>query len=360
MIIKIYQKYLIKELLTKILQVTFVFFILGFIMGILEELSFFSEMNVEFYYPFFLVILNIPSLIYELFPFIVLISVQLLMIKIIDNGELITFKNNGLSNFNIVKIISSSSLVLGILVIVLLYNFSAIMKFQYLDIKKNYTKDNKYLASITENGLWIKDEISNKINFINAKKIGLNSLNEVEIVQLDKNFNYLNSIKANKINIKNNLWKISDGTMIKDDNSQEEIKDYQFYSHFNYEKINNLYSNLSSITIWGLFDLKKDYKLVNYSTIEIEYHLQRIVSYPIFLTIMSILSIVLMMNIKFQKSKIIFIIFGILLSVSIYYINYFFGVIGKNERLPLLVALWTPQIILMIISLIGLIKINEK
>ena len=41
MIIKIYQKYLIKELLTKILQVTFVFFILGFIMGILEELSFF-------------------------------------------------------------------------------------------------------------------------------------------------------------------------------------------------------------------------------------------------------------------------------------------------------------------------------
>ena len=53
MIIKIYQKYLIKELFTKILQVTFVFFILGFIMGILEELKFFSEINVEFYYPFF-------------------------------------------------------------------------------------------------------------------------------------------------------------------------------------------------------------------------------------------------------------------------------------------------------------------
>jgi lipopolysaccharide export system permease protein len=311
-------------------------------MGILEELRFFSEMNVDFYYPFYLVMLNIPSLIYELFPFIVLISVQLLMIKIIDNGELITFKNNGLSNFSVVKIISFSSLVLGILVIILLYNISAIMKFQYLDIKKNYTNDDKYLASITENGLWIKDEIGNKINFINAKKIGLNS------------------IKAKKINIKNNLWEISDGTIINEDNSQEEINDYQFYSHFNYEKINNLYSNLSSITIWGLFDLKKDYKLVNYSTVEIEYHLQGIASYPIFLTVMSILSIVLMMNIKFQKSKIIFIIFGVLLSVSIYYINYFFGVIGKNERLPLLVALWTPQIILMIISLIGLIKINEK
>ena len=129
MIIKIYQKYLIKELFNKILQVTFIFFILGFIMGILEELNFFSEIDVKFYYPFFLVLLNVPSLIYELFPFIVLISVQLLMIKIIDNGELITFKNNGLSNFKVMKIISFSSFILGLLVIILLYNFSAILKF---------------------------------------------------------------------------------------------------------------------------------------------------------------------------------------------------------------------------------------
>lgn len=360
MIIKIYQKYLIKELFFKILQVTFIFFILGFVMGILEELSFFSDLNVEFYYPFFLVFLNVPSLIYELFPFIILISVQLVMIKIIDNGELITFKNNGLSNFKILKIISSSSFIIGIFVIFIFYNFSAILKFKYLDIKKNYTNDDKYLASITENGLWIKDEIENKINFINAKKIDFNNLIDVEIVQLDKNFNHVKSIKAQEIDIENNIWKINDAQIFKDDNSFQDLKLLKFNSHFNYEKINNLYSNLSSITMWGLFDLKKDYDLVNYSTVEIEYQLQKIMTYPFFLTIMSILSMILMMNIKHQQNKILYITLGILISVSIYYINYFFGIIGKNERLPLLIALWLPLIILTLISTIGLIKINEK
>ena len=360
MIVKIYQKYLIKELLIKVLQVTLVFFVLGFIMGILEELSFFSELEVNYYYPFFLVLLNLPSLIYELFPFIILLSVQLLMIKIIENGELITFKNSGLSNVKILKLISLTSFFIGLFVITIFYNFSASLKFEYLDIKKNYTDDDKYLASITENGLWIKDEIDNKINFINSKKIGLNSLIDVEIVQLDKNFDYVNNIASKKINIKNNLWIIENATIINKDNSVKRIQNYKFKSNFNFDKINNLYSNLSSITIWGLFDLKKDYKFVNYSTVEIEYHLQRILSYPIFLTIMSILSIVLMMNIKFQKSKIIFIVLGILLSVTIYYINYFFGIIGKNERIPLIVALWIPLVILSIISMIGLIRINEK
>ena len=360
MIIKIYQKYLIKDLFLKILQVSFIFFILGFIMGILEELSFFSDLNVEFYYPFFLVFLNIPSLIYELFPFIILISVQLVMIRIIDNGELITFKNNGLSNFKILKIISLSSFIVGLFVIFIFYNFSALLKFKYLDIKKNYTNDGKYLASITENGLWIKDEIENKINFINAKKIDFNSLINVEIIQLDEDFNHLQTIKTEKLDIKNNLWKINDAKIFKDNNSVQEVKNIQLNSHFNYEKINNLYSNLSSITMWDLFELKRDYDLVNYSTVEIEYHLQKIMSYPFFLTIMSILSMVLMMNIKYQKSKIIYLTLGILISVSIYYINYFFGIIGKNERLPLLVALWLPLIILVMISTIGSIRINEK
>ncbi len=360
MIIKIYQKYLIKDLFLKILQVSFIFFILGFIMGILEELSFFSDLNVEFYYPFFLVFLNVPSLIYELFPFIILISVQLVMIRIIDNGELVTFKNNGLSNFKILKIISLSSFLVGLLIIFIFYNFSAMLKFKYLDIKKNYTNDDKYLASITENGLWIKDEIDNKINFINAKKIDLNNLLDVEIIQLDENFNHLQTIKAKKSNIENNTWEIDNAKIFKDNNSVEEDKNIQFNSHFNFEKINNLYSNLSSITMWGLFELKKDYDLVNYSTVEIEYHLQKIISYPFFLTIMSILSMVLMMNIKYQRSKIIYITLGIVISVSIYYINYFFGIIGKNERLPLLVALWLPLIILVMISIIGSIRINEK
>ena len=48
-----------------------------------------------------------------------------------------------------------------------------------LNIKKDYTKDAKYLASITENGIWIKDEVDENILFINAKKIELDNLSSV-------------------------------------------------------------------------------------------------------------------------------------------------------------------------------------
>ena len=74
---------------------------------------------------------------------------------------------------------------------------------------------------------------------------------------MDENFNHLKTIKTKKLNFENNIWEIDSAKIFKDNNSVEEGKNIKFNSHFNYEKINNLYSNLSSITMLGLFKLKK-------------------------------------------------------------------------------------------------------
>ena len=360
MILKVYQKYLISEFTSITLKITFVFLVLALIMSLLEELNFFSEYDVKYFYPIYLVLLNIPSLIYEIFPFIFLLSSQFLFLKLLESGELNTFKNNGLNNIKILKIITLLSFIIGLFIVIIFYNFSAIMKFEYFNIKKNFTKDNKYLATITENGLWIKDEVDDQINFINAKKFTINVLNEVDIIQLNEKFEFQTNIRAETVDIKENNWSLSDVKIIDKDNNIE-IKDkMNFLSNFNYEDISNLFSNLASLTIWNLFELKKNYLSINYSTTEIDYHLQRIVAYPFLITIITVLSAILMLNLDFRKPKLFFIVIGILLSVIIYYINFFFGTLGKNEKIPLLVSIWIPILTLTIISFIGMIRINEK
>ena len=83
-------------------------------------------------------------------------------------------------------------------------------------------------------------------------------------------------------------------------------------------------------------------------------------SMVIILMIMTILSAIIMLNIKHNNPKIFYLIAGIFLSVTIYYINFFFNLVGKNENLPIIVATWMPLIILSIICVIGLVRINEK
>ena len=357
---KVYQKYLIKEFIYLALKVSFVFCVLGFIMGVLEELNFFSDFDVKYYFPILLVLLNLPSIIYEIFPFIFLISSQLIFLNLLEKGELNTFKNHGLTNYKLIKLIASISFLSGIFVVTLFYNFSATLQFKYLDIKKNFTNDNKYLATITENGLWIKDENDKVINFINAKNFTLNSLENVDIIQLDKDFNFIKNIKSEKAFIANNKWILTNSKIIENNNTVFKKPEIFFSSNFNYEDISGLFSNLTSLTIWKLIELKKDYLSIKYSTTEIDYHFQKIMAYPFLITIISVLSATLMLNIGYQKQKLYLIVLGIMLSVIIYYINFFFGTMGINEKLPLIVSVWTPILILFIISLIGLVRINEK
>ena len=360
MFLKIHQKYIVNTFLSIILNTFFVFFSLVIIMGIFEEVSFFSQLDAKFYLPILLVLMNSLSVLYVLFPFIFLIGAQFFFIKIQDSNELIAFKNYGLSNNKILSIVALTSFVAGIIIIAIFYNISATLKFKYLDIKNEYTNDNKYLASITENGLWIKDNTDFHINFINAEKVSVNKLHNVDILIFNKNFELIKIIFASVADITKKKWVINEAIIIGKNGDKQIINDYSFISNFDYKKIINLYSDLSALNIYELVKLKKAYKEINYSVTEIDMHIKRIISYPFFLTIMTILSSIIMLNIKHQKPKIFYAVGGVLMSVLIYYINFFFGALGRNEEIPVLVSIWLPLFILLIMSLMGIARLNEK
>ena len=77
------------------------------------------------------------------------------------------------------------------------------------------------------------------------------------------------------------------------DQLNNEIKeniDLFINSNFDLEKINSLYSNLSSLTIWELYKLKKDYVDLGYSSIEINTQIQKIISFPLYVALMTIIA----------------------------------------------------------------------
>ena len=360
MFLKIYQKYIVKNFLLIVLKVSLIFLILIIIMGIFEELSFFSQLDVNFYLPILLVLMNSFSVLYLIFPFIFLIAAQFFFIKILDSNELIAFRSYGLSNNKILSVIAITSLLAGIIIISFFYNVSAILKLKYFDLKHIYTNDNKYLATVTENGLWIKDDNDSGIYLINAEKISTNKLHNIDILVFDKNFQLIESIFTKEANITNKEWLMSEAIIVKANGDKVSIRNYSLITNFNYIKINNLYSDLSAFNIYELMKLRNDYKNINYSITEIDMYIKRIFSYPFLLVIMTIFSSIIMLNIKHQKPKVFYAVGGILTSVLIYYMNFFFGALGKNEQIPILLSIWLPIFLITIVSLIGTVRLNEK
>ena len=354
-----YTKFLVNGFIKSFFNVFFVMISLVFILNILKEIEFFTDKDVNSLYPIYLSLMSSPSIIFEMFPFIFLIATQFFFLKLLNNDEINIFKYSGLKNIKIINILSFVSFFIGIITITVFYSLSSNLQHYYLQVKNQFSEDKLYLAVINKNGLWIKDVVNNQTSIINSSKIDKNFLTNTFITTFDENFNLIRSLKSDKIDIKDKEWLIYDAIIFKDNTSQKSNL-IKFKSNFNQKRVESLFSNLSSLSLLKLIDLRQNYKSLNYSTIDVDMQIYKVATYPVFLVIMTILSSIIMLNTKKSSSKVLKIIIGLFFSVVIYYINNFFNVMGSTEKLPLLVSIWTPIVFLSLINLIMLVNINEK
>jgi len=356
---KIHLKFISYIFLKSFLFVFFIFFSLVFILNLLSEIEFFKNISIKSYTILYLSLLNSPALVFEMLPFIFLISTQVFYIKLLENNEIQIFKYSGLKNSKIIIIISFLTFLMGLIIITLFYSLSSNLKNLYLESKNKFTTNNEYLAVASNNGLWIKDIVDNKKFIINASEIENNFLKNTVISQFDDNFYLTRIIVSEKIDIKNNEWILINSKII-ENNENREIDTMTIFSNFNFEKINNLFSELSSLSMLELFNLRNNYKNINYSTIEIDSQILKLISYPLYFVLMTILSAIIMFNTKKFKSTSLKIIIGLFSCVIIYYVNNLFQVLGNTERISLFISVWITFAVLIFFNAIFIREINDK
>ena len=168
----IINKYIAKEFFKIIIITLLLFSCLGFIMNLFEEINFFKDIDIGIHMPMLLSSIIVPSLLHNMFPFIMLISGILFFLKIKKSDEVTAMTISGMSNFSIIIIPCALSILIGIFFITSINPITSFLVKKYENIKGSYERDKDYLAAITTNGIWIKEknlEINNIIRSSNLK-----------------------------------------------------------------------------------------------------------------------------------------------------------------------------------------------
>ena len=355
-------KYLGKEFTKVVFNTLLIFFCIGFIMNLLEEYNFFKDIDVSLYLPILLSAIIVPSLLYNMFPFIILLSGIWFFLKIRKSDEVTAMKVSGMSNFSIMLIPSLVSVLIGIFFITSLNPITSALVKKYEIIKGSYERDQDYLAAITKNGIWIKEKNLNRNNIIRSSNLENDRLMNVTIYQFDQDNNFIKRIEAESANIKTSKWSLKKVKIIDADGNilSERTETINYNSIYDINKIKSLYSNLETISFWNI---KNEIKLLEergYSTKQMQTKLQRSFAFPFFLLAMVILSGVFTLGMKFKENSFAYAFIAIITCVLVYFFNDFSAALGRTEKLSVEVAVWMPILIIFIFSAVGLIYANEK
>ena len=252
MTLKKYQTYLATLFITKFLKISVVFFCSVILINFFEEIRFSEKHSIEIYYVLYLSLLNAPSLIFEILPFIFFVFIIFFYLDLIEKNELEIFNSNGISNLKIVFFSIIITIIMSIFILLFYYTLSSNLKSLYLDAKNRFSNSNEYLAVVNNDGLWIKEEIDNKLYIIHAKKLKKNKLKYLTINEATKYFESENTIVAESASILSKNWKLENVSILSKNGSSKKLKSYVYNSSFNGEIISNLFSNLNALNIYEL------------------------------------------------------------------------------------------------------------
>ena len=355
--------YLLKNYFKKFFIVTATFYVFGIILNLFEEVEFFKNSEVTILTPLLLTSVFVPSLIIKLLPFIIFISSIWFMVQIRNNKELLTLKVYGYSNLRIFFILAFASFFLGWIILFLINPLSSSLVKYYEKTKSNYARDIDHLVAFNKNGLWIKETFEKYERIITASNPNQHFINDVHIFELDKNFNFKRKIFSKRADIKNNTWVLNSVIIYTFKNGlmeKETIDNFSLESIYNYEKINNLFNNSDTLSFLEISINFKDMLNNGYNKEFLKQSFHTMMTLPFYLFVMTAIATILTLHTMKNSENIRFIIIGLVFIVLIYYLKDLSLALGKTDRIPLILSIWTPIIALSFFTIIGVIQINEK
>jgi len=355
--------YLLKNFLKTFFLVTLIFFCFGMILNLFEEIEFFKNLNTHSFMPLILTSFYMPSMIINGLPFIIFISSLWYMIKIRNSKDLLTLKIYGYSNIKILLIFAFTSFLLGWLVLLIANPITSSMSKYYEKTKSLYSKDIDHLVTFNRNGLWIKENFNDYYRIITADKTKNNFLRDVSIFHFNKKSDLIEKINAKRVNIKDFDWKLNQVQIFKINDGilkKEDLENYEITSIYNLEKIDSLYKNFDTLSFLDLVFNFKKLQNNGYNFTFLNQSLHTMLSLPFFLFLMCTLASIFSISSLIQSNNFKLIALGLITCVLTFYFKDLSLALGQTDRIPIILAIWSPIFILTLFTFIGIFQINEK
>ena len=359
---KILIKYLIKEFSLSLIIFIAIFSSLIILFTFVEEVVFFKgkDINNNFFLKvFILTLIKSPTLILNFMPFIFLFSGILFFVKFMKNNEITPMRLSGFSNEFIALVPGIFSFFLGLIFICIVSPITSTLS-KYYETGKNRYSDNDNLLIMSDTGIWIKESSKNIKYIIRADKISdqdFSTLKNLSIYVFKNNF-FSKRIDAEQVKIDGYKWKIKNGTNITE-NKSEKLRNFVFNSDVDINKLKNYFNNSDVFSIWNINNELKEIRKRGYYGQELVIKLNKYLSLPFMLFSMIILASLFTIKMKVALNNSIYIFLAIIAGILIYFLSDLSIALGKNGKIPLVLSVWIPVILIITLTFYTLLQNDD-
>ncbi|MBD1141941.1 LptF/LptG family permease [Pelagibacterales bacterium SAG-MED32] len=346
--------YILKKFLYSFLITFLILSSILFIGDFVEQFRKSAGKNVPINVILQLAIFNFPNLISYTLPITSFFSSILAFLILIRNSERIVISGMGISNIKIIIPAIFLYFILGTIFITLINPLISVFDDRYSDLKYEYIDKVDKFASITKNGLWLKqDNYENGLNsvlYAKETKDQGNTLYDFMLLEYDNKGVFNGRIDGNKAKLEDGYWEMYDIQITPKYGETNYKEKFNYRTNIKSEDITDSLSSPSSISIWRLLTFINFLEELGYSAVDFKMHLYGLICLPFFLSSLVFLASTIVKEIKPNDKFSNVIISSLIIIFFLYFISNLLNALGSTSKIHPIIANFSMIIITLLIA----------
>ncbi len=343
--------YLAKHFFISFVVVFLIFAALIIIGDFVEQFRKSTGKDVPIKIIFQLAIFNFFSLIEFIIPIVAFFAALFTYISLIKNSESLIIGSVGLSNIRIFIPAMIIYFLVGVFFITIINPLSAVFYDRYTELEYKYIAKSDKFASITKNGIWLKqfNVKKNISSVLYAQQISNNgsTLLNFMLLEYDDKGAFQGRLDGKKAYLENGFWDM-ENVQISPKYSQASFNNkLKYETNIKSSDITNSLSSPNSISIWKMGKFINFLEDLGYSAREFKLYYYNLIILPFFMSFLTILASSLVSDLK-QNSKITkTIIAAFVLIFVVYFLSNLLDALGSSSQVsPFISKITTPFFVL--------------
>ena len=359
-------KYLIKQILFNFLAVLLMVVGIVLLFEVVELLRRASGRDeVAFSFIMQMAFTKLPKTVEMVFPFVVMIAAMITFWKLSKSNEFVIIRSAGVSIWGFLTPVLLATFLIGVVNVTIVNPISAQMNELYETLNYRFKTRNPKAVLFSEKGLWIREAIDDeKFLYLQAKSVKQDKnrlfLQGITILEMSRESQNLRRVEAFGGLLEGDMFTLSDVKVFEPGKPNLTLNNVKYKTSLTIDRIRENFIEPESISFWDLPDTIHFYEMSGFSAQKHRLRYLSLLASPFLLCAMVLVAAVFALRPNNRRGGVMYLIVGgISTGFIVYFMSQVIYAFGVNNVIPGFLAVWTPTLIVGLISVSALLHLED-
>lgn len=312
-----------------------------------------------------LTLLKIPSFAEKLMPYAVLIGSMMALTRLTRTHELVVTRSAGISVWQFLGPAIVVVLSLGVFMTTLFNPFAAVLMLRNEQIEGKYITGRPNLLSISSSGLWLRQletdmgDVSEHI--IYSQKVLQNDMSfaNVIIFTFDQKKKFIERLDADHAALENGNLHLTHVTRSVPGKPPQQMSDYRLPTTLTLSHIQDSFASPETMSFWHLPSFITMLENAGFSALKHRLYWHSLLASPFLLSATVLVAAVFSLRNPRRGRVGILVVAGVITGFLLHFFTDIIFALGSAGTLPIMLAAWTPAIVMAMIGAALLLHLED-